>query len=752
MPLPFILNAAHLPHVHSGPFTTLEPLNFEGVHNPISTKDPLVVVFVEARLVNGTAPGIADLMNRLERFNTDLRAQGYDSRFVKVAMRNQPGHRDGEGVLAIRKLLQETRTDHPTLAGAILVGSFPEAMLVRRWIWRKNDQTITINGTKHANVDILRIVPEIIARRSDLVLADLTGNWATIYQPGPTKLLSIQAIPDPGVAVDWPLDGGLLISSIYEVKEIECEDFFWIQDDNHQLIPGPTGSNRLILRTFRSLRHPEVSAAELALPNPLSRPDIFVSRINARNVAWSPDPTITGTTGETLLDAQGKPQEITAALPVLSGLFRRDAELERRLIVNYFDRNHRVRQGITTLSPEFRTAAINGFADNPDPTKFDTWGKQVSDYLEAASPLFRPPVICEQANVVDFVKWLKEPAILKGLLTHAQCNRTQWDTTAYSVADLEAQVGGRPWRWHFSFDATGFHYEPSFKDQAEWGDAHLYRTIWENGLLDAQHPAMIIHTGCHVNSPCNAETETYDTPLYAPGQEGEAFLFYLNASAVVARAKDINDRPEELPLTLSKTGACLGDGWKRYFDKDSNDAALAKFENATRSKDSYWWGILGDWTLRLAYPPTILKKFIPPELRIYPFELPWHALADDRTLVKIFDNGELAERSLRIIRHYGFNERHIVGGEREAWEYYLTDGALPSGPFEKEQSIKVDSETLRVAEADAGWTVSARRTPISIMALETDAWAVVEAIKTHRARHVCWVGEQRSPAMTYLRR
>ena len=739
-----------LPPLETGPFRHRTLLMFEGYDTAVSTEVPLVLVLVEKRLLDAEGAGTAglgaagELLQRLERFNADLRKDGFDSRFLSIDMWPLPAHRDGEGVLALRQFFKATRTMHPTLAGAILVGAFPEAMLVRRWIWRKNGQDITINGTKYSKTDYLRVVPEIVADRSDLPLADLSGNWPSLYQAGPTALASVVAIPDESTAAGWPHDGALFTSSTYQITQPSFSDFFWIRDDDLQIIPLPSGSTGLILRMFTTLRNPEIDVAEAAVANPVARPDIFISRINARNIARSPDPTLVGTSGETFLDTQGKPQTLRTVTP-LSDYWLHDLDLERRLIIDYFDRNHMVRQGISPLAQPFRTSAIHA-------TNGPSNATDLSNYLEKASITFKPPVKTDNADIVEFVKWLKEPAILRAITAHANCCHTDWGPGVYAVGDLESEAGGKPWRWRQTAEPGGFRYDPSFASQGASGDFHIYRTIWENRILAGQFPGVLIHSGCQVNSPCGASSNAFEAQAYASRQEAEGHLFYLNTTAVIARAKVFNDWPRDFPAALAKPGARLGDGLLEYFNKDGSDANLGKFQNAASCKRCYWWAILGDWTLKLAYPPAWLVNFIAPELRVIPLRGEKWMVADADSILKVLDGERDAQRIVDILRQYGLDQRCTIGGEEAVFEFYLRDGELPCGELRGEVGFEVDADELQITVEDGWWLVLSGRNAIARLRSEDEAWAVVDVMRETRPAHFCWVGDQREPLMTLLRR
>jgi hypothetical protein len=202
-------------------------------------------------------------------------------------------------VLAIREFFKQVQAQYPGFKGSVLVGSFPEAMLVREWLHRTDNNILVVNGVKHPG-NFLQIIPQVIAERAELVLADLDGNWQDIYQENSTGLLSIQAIPTAGVGDIWPADNASFSSNTFIYESLPFQDFFYIKDDNYEVISHTPGVE-LILRMFTGLLHPELNSADRALPKPMARPDIIVSRINPRHIAVNPDPSF--------LDAGGTPSQ-----------------------------------------------------------------------------------------------------------------------------------------------------------------------------------------------------------------------------------------------------------------------------------------------------------------------------------------------------------------------------------------------------------------------------------------------------------
>lgn len=576
----------------------LSYLPFERGRGGLTTHDPLVLVLVESRLLNslpGSRFSKASLLNRLERYKDDLRAEGYHTRFISADLYAGRKHQDGQTLLALREVLRKVNRSF-SLKGVILVGAFPEAMLVRRWIWR-NSRDITIDGTEYKGDnrrEFLRIVPEIVAHRADLVLADLNGNWENIYEKGPKPLTSIEAIPAPGTLSNWPANNRTFTSFKYNHKTIELEDFFWIKDDDFAIISNARGTLRLYLRTAQ--RHPEISREDHYRPNPITLPDIMVSRINAKNVAVIPDPNFRGSiNGRGFIGANGKPQVVEDSRSFTpSDYLRKDPVTERELLISYFDRNHSFRIGGNPLKSH-RTAAANfgrGLINATD----------LNAYLKKASGTFESSVSLNNVSLYNYVQFLRVPAVLKGMSAHSGREHSDYDTN-YSLSRLESLVGGRPWRWKRDPIPGGFRYTPSLKNQKGRADAFLHRTIYENQILSNTGGNLFIHNGCEVNSPRHVASLPYNHNSYGTRkgfQNAESILFFLNGVALASRAKVFYDKPEGFTEELGKhREKRFGDGWKAYFIKESNNRELAK--NVSGNKRTYTWSILGDWTLRVKY-------------------------------------------------------------------------------------------------------------------------------------------------------
>ncbi len=571
----------------------MNPLKFrdEGP-DKVNADSELVLVLVEERLLSEIPDskwGEDDLLARLEQYETDLQAEGYAVQTIRCDLYAGPEHQDGLTLLALRRFLTDV-AKQAKLKGVVLVGSFPEAMLVRRWLWRRENWDVTIAGKAYRGADqkdFLRIVPEVVAPRADIVLADLDGNWESIYVRKPMKLESIEALPDEKIT-EWPKEGMVFESSLFNDTSATLEDFFWIQEDDCKRLEAADGKLRLKIRLAQ--RHPEVSRRDRTSPNPMAVPDILVSRINARHVAVTPDRGFRDRNGRAMLNENGKPQVVeTVAKINPAALMRRDPAFERKLLVDYFDRNHAYRTNV--VADANRTAALShghGLIS----------AEALNSYLQKASPSFGDPVSFPDGSLLDYVHFLKTAARLKGLSAHSN----PWNSGyggSYSAAELESQCGGTPWRWKEDPVEGGFCYTPSFAAQGGAADSYIHRTIYENGLLDLAGGSLYIHNGCEVNTPEGATSVPYSDDRYGSSggfQNAESILFFLNGVALASRAKTFYDTPRGFTEKMGEgPGHCFGEGWRAYFQLESGDAALA--DNVAGNKRTYPWSIIGDWTL-----------------------------------------------------------------------------------------------------------------------------------------------------------
>jgi len=579
--------------------TALEPLG--PPPSPSSTPARLLVVLVEARLLEALpgAPEAPPLRPLLERYAEDLAREGWQPRLVKAAVYAGERHQDGRTVLALRHFFQRLRDARPDFAGAVLVGSFPEAYLVRNYNWRDDRQPVLNQGKPNEKrfdrpVPCLRTVPEPVAWRCELVLADLDGRWEDLYIEPREHLPAVLGVYPGGV----PPRGGRCTD--FERSTVTCEDFFYVNDGRCDVreVLGQDADGKptdevvaLDIEPLDAYENAECSPADAARPNPMAVPDILVSRLNPRGVALRPRPAVRGVNQEGLLDAAGKPQAVTfpdeASVPHwLGGVWELDPGLERRLLAEYFDRNHR-----------FRTQPPAG------PLAAATIGFELGDGADLIRRCFAGLALSpeglggSQASLVDLVRWLRQPATLRDLRAHSD----PWGST-FGKPDLAAltdAAGGQPWSWTREGNAL----VPSLKTACANGKADfaLYRTLWANGVLP-ESPCVYYHTGCEAIAPARAADRPYNHPEYGFWQGAEALLFYAQGLALVGRAKVFYDEPRGFYEAVAE-GRSFGEGWRRYFETEAGARDVNEVGGGIGRKRAYFWSVLGDWSLRLVRTP-----------------------------------------------------------------------------------------------------------------------------------------------------
>jgi len=557
----------------------------------------LALVLLEPRVLDSSGdPTLRDdLVRCLQRFKGDLRAEGLVSRFIMADLYRGPVHKDGRIVLALRRFLIDVQSAFANFEGVILVGNFPEASLVRKVSWCPG----------FLNPRQLAISLELVCTRAEIVLGDLTGNWESLYQEADFDGEDISAIPDAATTAAGWFDGESIrtcefTSSSFTIQPSKkFRDAFFIDDAIYTILDNTATPNPFLrIALNQAEQNNEVDPLDHSLVNILARPDIGVSRLNALRVAVNPDPTLTGDGGTTFLDAAGNPQTVqrSNAFPSFNEgnqqdrLFTcRDFDLERRLMIDYFNRNHRFRTGAFSTLP-FRAAVIVG-EHAPGEGALGSGG--ISSIANAAASDFDPPVVIEHANLQRYVEFLKTPAILKCVLAHSS-PRFSGFHGAYDVAAFTQEVGGVPLRWIY----RSGEYMPSFEGLGGAADIFTHRALWHHRTLQDVGASLFIHGGCNVNSVNETQTDVYTTTKYAHWNNAEGILWYTNCLTIFSRAKGFNDLPHGFAdgYRLSDR-ANLASCWKSYFNAQANDGSLATYN--IQRKRAYFWSLNGDWTLRL---------------------------------------------------------------------------------------------------------------------------------------------------------
>jgi hypothetical protein len=592
----------------------------------VAQPNGVVVVLVDPRLVSDE-PGIGvsgvEIKVWMALLETGMFNDGYFPYFVKASVYDGSEHQDGRTLLALRRFLKSVRANYP-LAGVLLVGSFPDAGIVRSVFAKSSASDMELTSGSIPNTQFtgafVQLFAEYLTPRAEIVLGDLDGNWEALYREKAFVLPRVKAAP-PLWSSPFPRSGQVLQTQTYDINYASFEDVFYIQD--HQVAVSETsGTLRLSIASVEE-PSPEVSLLDRLNPNRIARPEIFVSRINPRSVAVMPVAPL-DLDGRKPLDGNGAPQALRYA-SAQTVTWARDRTLERRLVADYVARSHRFRLGSDNNFP-FRTSAITAKDSGlMSPSRFN-------DLLRRASGSFSSPVAADQATLLGYVDWLRKPAVLRGIAAHSNAVNSEFGSVegswpvpiSFDLMTLEFMAGGptrRLWRWVGRWQDAEYRLEPSFAGLDGNANFHLHRTLWENKTLSTAGQMFVVHEGCEVMRFANADkTEPYNGLHY--GQRGksggvtngESLLFYGNGLGLMARNKVFNDAPVDALDEVNRTGR-FGYGWRAYFMKEAaKDELNERTADPTviepgsdrrwrslQRKRSYFWNTIGDPTLKIRY-------------------------------------------------------------------------------------------------------------------------------------------------------
>jgi hypothetical protein len=585
---------------------------------PIDATRELALMLVEQRLYDvppvfvgpggqEAGPPLPDLAPVLDRWVADQAVEGRQARVLALDLYRGPRHQDGWTLLAVRELVRAVRAEYPRLSSIVLVGSFPEAAILRRWAWATGYQLADRPGsTDNFRIQrdepvgdetrtFLQVWPEQVADSSDIVLADLSGNWADLYHREVTvrclKVLPDRPLtgpPPPGLVVTAPATPKGSTTNSYLNVAATVQDVFYVRQDDIEDPPHLGDDARLEVVVTRN-RSPEVFEPGRRLANLVAQPDVSVSRIDASGIALSVDTAIRDGAGNRLLDPGGVPQQVSG-LPVgvnapgLADLVRDEHE-ERRLLIAYFHRNHEHRHSLPP--PPRRVASISSSPDFVE--QADAHAQQA---LAAIPGSVRASVV-GGATVRQYVAWFAEDADVRSIHAHASPTDSSFPG-AFAPADLDADFGFTAYHWRATEPRT---LTPSLagRDDDQSVDWWVHRSIELHGIRGARG-SMVFHSGCNAVSPAGTGTKAHYDDDYGKARLGNAILFFTDAVAVLGRSKTYNDSPD-LGAFYTGPGTTVGSGWREIFAADARTADLATPERSADAKRAYCWIVLGDCTL-----------------------------------------------------------------------------------------------------------------------------------------------------------
>ena len=535
-----------------------------------------VLVIVESRLLEPLT-GARALDRALETFVADLSREGYHAFALEAKL--EPGQRKQSGltVLALRRCLQSIFRADVGLKGVILVGRFPAASIVRQDYWEKDGEVVLHAGTenekKFNTVHWLVSGPELVSSVADIVLADMDGNWEKLYQRSERKL--------PYVVAVFPSKDITMATEDWETGTRTYRDYFLVQDGDYRI----KTKGEVIRVSHVGPVDNECTDDDRSLPNPLARPEIAVSRLDASMVALCPNPHLRSSDGHPLVSGDGRPVEAQfeeGKVPSLARQWTPDPYLEREVLYAYFERNHRYRtKGVGNAA---RAACYS-----------TEWGSSVPEMMSAVPGWDKKQhddLVGHHLSVNDWVKWMKRPALFRAIKAHS----SPWGADYGKSPDPEEllrEVGGVSWAW----EQQGNRLVPAAFIGGTGGFA-LYYTMYRNRVLP-DTPNMFLFTGCEGITPGGYDFLPYGNDDYGKFQSAQALMMYCNGLVLIGRGKVFNDEPAELAKVLGE-GGTWGDAWMHYFAVDGANGEENR-DNTTRirRKKAYFWALLGDWTLRL---------------------------------------------------------------------------------------------------------------------------------------------------------
>ncbi len=398
---------------------TVESPEYEDQRN-IVPDAKVILILVERQLLerantstssflSPTPRRLEELLGRIERLNDDLVKEGYTVRTVVMDVHRDPEvHQDGRTVLAIREMFKAVKDRFHNFQGAIMIGEFPEAVVVRRvarktvvteegWSFQPTSRRRII-VPEGGNLSVLKFGSSAVYR-TNIVLEDLDGDWADTYIEEFTTVEGITAV-NPG-GNTFPNAGTTEFRTTNWRSALQpkiYEDFFFVNDTAFNM--SETGPNR-VLRINWDQRNPEVSRADKVRGTPqiLASPEISVSRISARKIARMPRAD--------LLGDDSMPTELRSINPDLHKLqnWIQDRGMEINLINLYLDRNHAHRNGRNIAKKTYQRIRYDSSITSLETSLKDN-GLEELDFID-------------DAGLVEYVNFLKGDSLLKGIVAHS---------------------------------------------------------------------------------------------------------------------------------------------------------------------------------------------------------------------------------------------------------------------------------------------------------------------------------------------
>ncbi len=130
----------------------------------------------------------------------------------------------------------------------------------------------------------------------------------------------------------------------------------------------------------------------------------------------------------------------------------------------------------------------------------------------------------------------------------------------------------------------------------------------------------------------------------------------------------------------------------------------------------------------------------------------WKLVQGSMWMLDAGSNKSEMDRAREIVQHYGLNKQCYVGRPDPSLEYWLVDGAAPSGGLSGEDCVNINPNSLSIRNSGSHFTIVSNGNHFAFTApTQAEAQEVIDIIKYYGFTKSCFVGRP-GPAMRYLRK
>lgn len=129
----------------------------------------------------------------------------------------------------------------------------------------------------------------------------------------------------------------------------------------------------------------------------------------------------------------------------------------------------------------------------------------------------------------------------------------------------------------------------------------------------------------------------------------------------------------------------------------------------------------------------------------------WYLMEGNASMLYFGTNQVEAQQALSIIRHYRMNNQCFEGRPDPSLEYWLVNGASPTGSFSGEDCISFDRDHIEVVNINGRWKiVEGNHWILDFADIEIEARKSYEILQYYEFGYICFVGRP-DASMIYFR-